>query len=360
MDIRITKTTTPKVKPPEAELGFGKFFSDHLFAMDYSPEKGWFDARIQPYAPFQVDPAAGVFHYGQAMFEGSKAFRYIDGSIRLFRPEQHAKRLAHGAPRLCMPTPTEEQMTEAVRALVRIDADWVPKSEGTSLYLRPTLIATEGFLGVRPATKYLYFVIASPAGNYFGGKGLKAVRIWVETHDVRAPRGGLGATKAGANYAASLLSATKAKKQGYDQVLWLDGNEHEFVEEVGTMNVCFVIGNALVTPPLSDSILPGVTRDSVLVLAKEMGLTVEERPLSLKEIRAAHQSGTLKEVFGTGTAAVISPVGELAFAGEKLSINKGQPGEVAQKLYGEILAIQRGSRPDTHGWLQPIEEPQKS
>ena len=197
MDMRITKTTTPKVKPPEAELGFGKFFSDHLFAMDYSAEKGWFDARIQPYAPFQMDPAAGVFHYGQAMFEGSKAFRGDDGHIRLFRPEQHARRMAIGAPRLCMPTPTEAQMCEAVRALVKVDSDWVPKSEGTSLYLRPTLIATEGFLGVRPATQYLYFVIASPAGSYFGGKGLKAVRIWVETHDTRAPRGGLGATKAG-------------------------------------------------------------------------------------------------------------------------------------------------------------------
>ncbi len=355
MDIRITKTTTPKVKPPEAELGFGKFFSDHLFAMDYSPETGWSDARIQPYAPFQMDPAAGVFHYGQAMFEGSKAFRGDDGHIRLFRAEQHARRMAIGAPRLCMPTPTEAQMHEAVKALVKVDADWVPKSEGTSLYLRPTLIATEGFLGVRPATKYLYFVIASPAGSYFGGKGLKAVRIWVETHDVRAPRGGLGATKAGANYAASLLSAMKAKKEGFDQVLWLDGKDHEFVEEVGTMNVCFLIGNSLVTPPLTDSILAGVTRDSVLTLAKDQGLTVEERPISIKEIKASHQSGTLKEVFGTGTAAVISPVGELAFVGEKLLINGGKPGPVAEKLYAEVGAIQRGAKPDKYGWLQTID-----
>jgi branched-chain amino acid aminotransferase len=355
MDIRITKTTTPKVKPPEAELGFGKFFSDHLFAMDFTAEKGWHDARIQPYAPFQMDPAAGVFHYGQAMFEGSKAFRGDDGHIRMFRPEMHAKRMAAGAPRLCMPSPTEAQMEEAVRALVKVDADWVPKSEGTSLYLRPTLIGTEGFLGVRPATKYLYFVIASPAGNYFGGKGLKSVRIWVETHDVRAPRGGLGAVKAGANYAASLKSAMQAKKDGFDQVLWLDGKDHEFVEEVGTMNVCFLIGNTLVTPPLSDSILAGVTRDSVLVLAKELGLGVEERPISIKELRAAHQAGTLKEVFGTGTAAVISPVGELAFKGEKLIINGGQPGPVAQQLYAEIGAIQRGAKPDKHGWLQLVD-----
>jgi branched-chain amino acid aminotransferase len=289
------------------------------------------------------------------MFEGSKAFRGVDGHIRLFRPEMHARRMAAGAPRLCMPTPTEADMQEAVKALVKVDADWVPRAEGTSLYLRPTLIATEGFLGVRPATKYLYFVIASPAGNYFGGKGLKSVRIWVETQNVRAPRGGLGAVKAGANYAASLSAAVKAKKEGFDQVLWLDGKEHETVEEVGTMNVCFVIGNTLVTPPLSDSILAGVTRDSVLTLARELGLGVEERPISLKELKAAHQSGTLTEVFGTGTAAVISPVGELAFAGEKLVINGGKPGPIGQKLYDEVIAIQRGARPDTHGWLQQID-----
>ncbi len=355
MDIRITKTSTPRTKPPENELGFGKFFSDHLFVMDYSAEQGWHDARIQPYGPFQMDPAAGVFHYGQAMFEGSKAFRGADGRIRLFRPEMHAKRMAIGAPRLCMQVPSEAQMTEAVRALVKVDADWVPKSEGTSLYLRPTLIASEGFLGVRPANKYMYFIIGSPAGNYFGGKGLKSVRIWVELNDVRAPRGGLGSTKAGANYAASLSSAMKAKKEGFDQVLWLDGKDHEYVEEVGTMNVCFLIGKTLVTPPLSDSILAGVTRDSVLTLARDLGLTVEERPISLKEIRAAHQAGLLTEVFGTGTAAVISPVGELAFVGEKLVINGGAPGPIAQALYAEVGAVQRGSKPDKHGWLVDVD-----
>lgn len=355
MEIRITKTTTPKTKPPETELGFGKYFTDHLFAMDYTEGKGWHDARIVPYAPFVMDPAAGVFHYGQAMFEGSKAFRGADGRIRLFRPEAHAHRLAAGAPRLCMPSPSEADMLEAVRALVKVDAEWVPRSEGTSLYLRPTLIGTEAFLGVRPATKYLYFVIASPAGNYFGGKGLKSVRIWVETEEVRAPRGGLGAIKAGANYAASLHSAVRAKKAGYDQVLWLDGKDHEFVEEVGTMNVCFLIGNTIVTPPLSDSILAGVTRDSVLTLSRELGFGVEERPISIKELKAAHQNGQLKEVFGTGTAAVISPVGELAFGGERLEIAGGKPGPVAQQLYETVGAIQRGARPDTHGWLKIVD-----
>ena len=355
MDIRISRTTTPKAKPSETDLGFGRYFSDHLFAMDYTAEKGWHDARIQPYGPFAMDPAAGVFHYGQAMFEGSKAFRGGDGTVRLFRPEAHARRMASGAPRLCMPCPPEKDMLAAAKALVKSDLDWVPRAEATALYLRPTLIATEGFLGVRPATKYLYFVIASPVGTYYGGKGLKAVRIWVETAEVRAARGGLGAVKAGANYAASLHAAQLAKKGGYDQVLWLDSNEHELIEEVGTMNLCALIGESLVTPPLSDSILPGITRDSALVLARDFGVKVEERPLSMKELRAAHQKGALKEVFGTGTAAVISPVGELALGGEKLVINKGEPGPLGLKLYEEISGIQRGTRPDKHGWMVPLD-----
>jgi branched-chain amino acid aminotransferase len=253
-----------------------------------------------------------------------------------------------------MPCPPEADMLEGLHALVKADADWVPSSPGTALYLRPTLIATEGFLGVRPATTFLYFVIASPVGNYYSGKSLKPVRIWVEKNDVRAPRGGLGATKAGANYAASLHAAQAAKKAGYDQVLWLDANEHELIEEVGTMNLFVVIGTTLVTPPLSDSILAGVTRDSVLALADDLGLKVEQRPLSVKELRAAHQAGTLTEVFGTGTAAVISPVGELAFANEKLIFNKGEPGPISLKLYERITGIQRGTLPDVHGWMAQL------
>ncbi|MBL8918569.1 MAG: branched-chain amino acid aminotransferase [Myxococcaceae bacterium] len=354
MDIKVTKTASPKSKAPEQELGFGRYFTDHLFAMDFGPEKGWHDARIQPYAPFQIDPAAGVFHYGQAMFEGSKAFRGVDGALRLFRPLAHAERMVVNAPRLCMPTPTAEQMVEACRALVRVDADWVPKSEGTALYLRPTLIATEGFLGVRPASTYRYFIIASPVGSYYGGNSLKPVRIWVETVEVRAPRGGLGAAKAGANYAASLHAAVKAKKAGYDQVLWLDSQTHELVEEVGTMNLFVVMNGALVTPPLSDSILAGVTRDSVITLAKEQGLEVQQRALSVKELRAAHAKGQLQEVFGTGTAAVISPVGELSFAGEPMQINGGKPGPVGLKLYETITGIQRGVVKDSHGWLMDV------
>jgi branched-chain amino acid aminotransferase len=354
MDIHVTRATTLKPKPPEGDLGFGRFFTDHLFVMDYTTEQGWHAPRIQPYGPLGIDPAAGVFHYGQAMFEGSKAFRGVDGALRLFRPLSHAHRMMAGAPRLCMPTPTAEQMVEACKALVRVEADWVPKAEGTALYLRPTLIATEAFLGVRPANAYKYFIIATPVGSYYGGSALKPVRIWVETVEVRAPRGGLGAAKAGANYAASLHAAVKAKKAGYDQVLWLDGQTHELVEEVGTMNLFVLIKDTLITPPLSDSILAGVTRDSVITLAREKGLTVEERPLSVKELHAAHAKGELKEVFGTGTAAVISPVGELSFAGEPMAINGGKPGPLGLELYATITGIQRGTVKDTHGWLVDV------
>lgn len=355
MEIRITRTTTPKKRPPEAELGFGKVFSDHMFRADYTPEAGWHDARVQPYGSLGLDPAAGVFHYGQAMFEGLKAFRGVDGKVRLFRPDANAHRMATGAPRLCMEAPSETDMLKSYHALVRVDADWVPKAQGTALYLRPTLVATEPFLGVRPANRFTYFIIASPVGNYFAGTGLKGVKIWIEPQQVRAPKGGLGAVKAGANYAASLHAAQAAKKAGFDQVLWLDGKDHEFVEEVGTMNFFVVLGNSLVTPPLSDSILPGVTRASLLTLGKELGYQVEERPLSVKELKAAHKAGTLKEAFGSGTAAVVSPVAELAWGGEKLVLNDGKPGSVAQNLYAELTALQRAEKPDTHGWLQVVE-----
>lgn len=354
MHITVTRTTTPKRRPPDTDLGFGKLFSDHMFTMTYSAEAGWADAQIRPYGPMPMDPAAAVLHYGQAMFEGAKAFRWKDGRIVVFRPDAHARRMAKGAPRLCMPTPTEAQMVEAMTSLVRVDAEWVPSAPGTSLYLRPTLVATEAFLGVRPANEYLYFIIASPSGNYYGGKGLRAVRIWVETTEVRAPRGGLGATKASANYVASLHAANVAKVAGFDQVLWLDGKEHEFIEEVGTMNLFAVIQGQLVTPPLSDSILGGITRDSVLTMAKDLGLSAEERPLSLRELRAAHQSGALTEIFGTGTAAVISPVGELAFDGGKLVLNDGRPGPVSLRLFEEISGLQQGLTPDRYGWMKQV------
>ncbi len=354
MDIRITTGARRGERPADEALGFGALFSEHLFAMDYSVEAGWHDARVEPRGDFRLDPAAAVFHYGQAMFEGCKAFRGVDGRVRLFRPDLHARRMVAGAPRLCMQAPSEAQMLSALRALVQVDVDWVPGAEGTSLYLRPTLIATEPFLGVRPSRQYRYFIIASPAGSYFGGAGLTPVRIWVERRDVRAPRGGLGATKAAANYVASLASSVKAQREGYDQVLWLDGQHHEYVEEVGTMNVCFVIGGALVTPSLSDSILAGVTRDSVLTLARERGLKVEERPVSLSELVSAHRGGHLTEVFGTGTAAVITPVGELALGEERLVIGDGAPGPLARAFSEDICAMQRGLKPDRFGWLVEV------
>lgn len=352
--IRIEVTKSPKVKPPEKDLGFGKFFSDHMFATDWSPEQGWHDARIVPYGPLPIDPAAGVLHYGQAMFEGAKAFRAKDGAINLFRIDRHCQRIAHGAPRLCMPAPDPQELERAIHALVRLEHDWVPRSPGTSLYLRPTLIATEGYLGVRAATRYLLFVIGSPVGGYYGAAGLKPVRIWVEREHSRATRGGLGAVKAGANYAASLMAAARAKKEGFDQVLWLDAGTHSFVEEVGTMNLFAVLGDELVTPPLSDSILAGVTRESVLTLAAELGLRVSQRPLGVHELMEADKKGRLLEVFGSGTAAVISPVAELHFGAEKLVINGGKVGAYAHQLFEAISGIQHGEMPDRHGWLTRV------
>jgi branched-chain amino acid aminotransferase len=354
MTLSIRRTTAPRARPKESELGFGKFFADHMLMVDYAPDKGWHQARIEPYGPLSMDPAAGVFHYGQAMFEGLKAFRAADGRVNLFRPGHHCERMARGAPRLCIPAVDPKQMLQWLTELVKIDADWVPSAAGTSLYMRPTLIASEGFLGVRPSTRYLFFAISSPVGAYYSG-GVKPVRIWVEREQTRAAHGGLGAVKAGANYAASLLAAQNAKKEGYDQVLWLDAARHDEIEEVGTMNLFAQLGDELVTPPLSDSILAGVTRDCVIALSREAGLKVVERTLTITELQAAHAKGALKEVFGSGTAAVISPVGELALGGkQKLAINKGEVGPLAGRLYEEISGIQRGTRPDKYGWLTQV------
>ena len=354
MTLPVRHTAHPHPRPKEAELGFGKFFADHVVLADYAPDKGWYDARIEPYGPLSMDPAAGVFHYGQAMFEGMKAFRAADGTVNLFRPAHHCERMARGAPRLCIPPVDPKLMQAWLTQLVKVDSEWVPTSAGTSLYIRPTLIASEGYLGVRPATRYLFFVICSPVGAYYAS-GVKPVRIWVEREQTRAAHGGLGSVKAGANYAASLLAAQNAKKEGYDQVLWLDAAKHEQIEEVGTMNLFAYLGDELVTPPLSDSILAGVTRDCVIALARDAGVKVVERSLTVTELQNAYAKGSLKEVFGSGTAAVISPVGELALGGkEKLTINKGEVGPLAGRLYEEISGIQRGTRPDKYGWLTRV------
>lgn len=351
--IRIEKTTTPRPRPNPSDLGFGRYFSDHAFHMEWTAGKGWEDPRVVPYGNLALDPAAAALHYGQAMFEGLKAFRVADGSIQIFRLDAHVARMGRGAPRLCMPAPDPELMAEGIRAAVRADADWVPSDPHTSLYIRPTLIATEAFLGVRPSNRYMFFVICSPVGSYYGG-GMRPVKIWIEREQTRAAPGGLGGVKAAANYAASLKAAVAAKERGYDQVLWLDAKKHELLEEVGTMNLFVRFDDELVTAPLGDTILAGVTRDCVMALAADHGLTVRERPIAVKELIEGAKSGKLKEVFGTGTAAVISPVGELAIDGEKVSVGGGVIGDVAQKLYDAITSIQYGKAPDTRGWLTPI------
>jgi branched-chain amino acid aminotransferase len=284
LEIRTTKTTHPKAHPPENELGFGKHFSDHVLIVEWSEGRGWHDARIEPYHALSIDPAASVLHYGQALFEGLKAFRNDAGDVQLFRVQAHADRMAKGAPRLCMPALDPGDFVAAVKTYVSVEQSWIPTAPGTALYLRPTIVADEPFLGVRPSSRYIFFLIASPVGSYYGGDALKPVRIWVEKEQVRAASGGLGAVKAAANYAASLQAAVRAKKAGFDQVLWLDHKEHAYVEEVGTMNLFAVFGDTLVTPPLSDSILAGITRDSILALAASLGVKTEQRRISVKEL----------------------------------------------------------------------------
>ncbi len=337
----------------ESALGFGRIFSDHMFLMDYAGGKGWTGARVVPYGPLPIDPAAMVLHYGQEIFEGLKGYRGKGGGICLFRPDMNFERMNRSADRLCMPQVPVDDAIEAVETLLRVDRDWIPAARGTSLYIRPTMIATEPGLGVRPASQYLFFIITGPVGNYYA-RGMEPVRILVEEKYVRAARGGLGEAKTAANYAASLRAALAAKEKGFDQVLWLDAAGRGEVEEVGTMNIFFVIGDRVVTPPLSGSILPGVTRDSVLRLLRDWGMDAAERPVSVDEVRRSAADGSLREVFGTGTAAVISPVGELCFRGETFSVNGGRAGELSNRLFAEITGIQYGEREDRHGWVRRV------
>lgn len=347
--IPVTRTTAPRPRPAEDQLGFGKYFADHMLLVDYDKGQGWHAPRIVPYGPLDLEPAAAGLHYGQAMFEGLKAYRLADGRVALFRIDRHAARMAAGAARLCIPPVDEALFVRGIIQLIAADRDWVPKTRGTALYVRPTLVATEPFLGVRAAERYTFFVITSPVGAYYAG-GMRPVRIWVERERVRAVRGGIGATKAAANYVASLQVAEQARARGCDQVLWLDGVEHRWIEEVGTMNLFVLIGDELVTPPLGGSILAGITRETVLTLAREWGLTVNERLVSIDEVQDAHADGRLKEVFGTGTAAVIQAVGTLVDGGREMSINGGVPGPLAQRLYDAITRMQYGEEPDTRGW----------
>ncbi|NLW00357.1 MAG: branched-chain amino acid aminotransferase [Clostridiales bacterium] len=353
-NIQFIKTKSPKQKPDNDSLGFGNVFSDHMFVMDYSIDKGWHDPRIIPYGPFEVEPSMMVFHYGQAIFEGLKAYRNINGDIVAFRPLDNIARLNYSAERLCIPKVDEELVWEALKKLLEIEKDWVPDEEGTSLYIRPFIIATDPCLGVRPSYTYKFFIILSPVGAYYA-EGFEPVKIYVTDKYVRAARGGLGNTKASANYAASLYAAEEAKKKGYTQVLWLDACSHSYVEEVGTMNIFFRIGDALVTPSLEGgSILSGITRDSVIALAELMGYKVEERLISIQEVFEAHEQGKLKEVFGTGTAAVISPVGELNWNDRVIEINNGKTGEFSKMMYDKLTGIQYGKEEDTLGWVKRI------
>jgi branched-chain amino acid aminotransferase len=347
--IRITKTAKKKDKPKDKDLAFGTDFTDHMFLVDFQEEKGWYDPRVEPYGPLTLDPATAVLHYGQGLFEGLKAFRGKDGKIRLFRPDKHVARLNRTAEKMCIPTLDADLVMKSFTTLVDIDRDWVPSMVGTSLYIRPTIIASEPFLGVRPAKAYLYYVILSPVGAYYP-EGMAPVKIKVIDNYVRAVVGGLGEAKTSANYAASLHAAEDAKHEGFTQVLWLDGVHRKYIEEVGTMNIMMKIGDEIITPPLAGTILAGVTRDSVLALTREWGLRVSERPITIDEVVQAAHKGTLEEVWGTGTAAVISPVGELAYKGERIVVKGGGIGPLTQKLYDTIVGIQYGTAPDTRGW----------
>lgn len=353
MNITINKTPQPKAKPDMTKLGFGKHFSDHMFLMNYSPEKGWHDARIVPYGDLTLSPACMVFHYGQEMFEGMKAYRAPDGRILLFRPHKNIERMNNTNERMCIPKVNQDDVMQALNTLISLESDWIPTLPGTSLYIRPFIIATDAMLGVHPSKTYLFAIILSPVGAYYAS-GLAPVKIYVEDEYVRAVKGGTGFAKVGGNYASSLIGQQKAAAKGYDQVLWLDGVHHKYVDEVGAMNVFFVIGDEICTPMLEGNILPGVTRDSAIAFLRAKGYTVNERRISIDEIKQAAADGTLKEMFGTGTAAVISPVGVLDIMGEKVVINNNQIGSISQMLYDELTGIQFGTKPDTFNWTLEV------
>lgn len=354
MEISITKTTTPKAKPQDqSKLGFGQFYTDHMFIMNYDEGEGWHNPRIVPYGPIALDPAAMCLHYGQEVFEGMKAYKTEDGRIQLFRPEKNMARLNVSNERLCIPQIDEAFCVEAIKKLVDVDKDWIPTEVGTSLYIRPFIFAIDPHVGVHPAKHLMFVVILSPVGAYYP-KGLDPVDIYVEQQYVRAVKGGMGFTKTGGNYAASLKAQDEAANKGYTQVLWLDGVERKYIEEVGTMNVFFVIGDEVVTPELSGSILSGITRMSVIELLKHKGYKVSERRLSIQEVYDAHDNGTLKEAFGTGTAAVISPIGTFEWEDKKITVADGGIGEISQMLYDTITGIQCGKIKDEYGWTVEI------
>jgi branched-chain amino acid aminotransferase len=349
-DFRIIKTEKTRFNDIDFNnLGFGKYFSDHMYLADYKDGK-WEEGCIMPYGPLPMEPGLCTLHYGQTIFEGLKAFHSVKGGINIFRPEMNAKRLNHSATRLCIPEYDTGLLVDAIVQLAKVDYNFIPKERGCSLYIRPVMFGSGNFLGVHSSDTFRLIVMTSPVASYYS-EGLNPVNIMISYEYVRAVKGGLGTAKTAANYAASLLAGTKAKEAGYSQVLWLDGITHEFIDEVGAMNIMFIIGDELITPPLDQgTILAGITRDTVLILAREWGIKVTERPLKINEVFEAHKNGQLKEVFGTGTAAVISPVGQLNFKGAVININNREIGPVAQKLYDTITGIQYGEIEDKYGW----------
>lgn len=353
MEITFEKAATLKDHPEDSALGFGTYFTDYMFNMDYNREKGWHNPRIEPYGPMKMEPSTMVLHYGQAIFEGLKAYRTPSGDIQLFRPRDNFKRFNASGRRLCMPPLDEEFVISALIKLLNIEKDWVPAAAGTSLYIRPTIIATDPYIGLRSSHTYRFFMILSPVGAYYP-EGFDPVKIWVTTDYVRAVRGGVGEAKTAGNYAASLYATELANKDGYTQVMWLDGVERKYIEEVGSMNIFFKLGDEIVTPALTGSILAGITRDSVIKLAESWGVKVVERRISIEEIYTAHTNGELKEVFGSGTAAVISPVGNIKYDGREITIGDGGVGPFSAKLFQHLMDIQYGKTEDPFNWIQPV------
>ena len=353
MEIKITKTTTPQTMPPEEKLGFGKVFTDHMLIVDWESEKGWYDARIVPFGRISLHPASTVLHYGAEIFEGLKAYRRADGGVQLFRPMENIKRMNNSAERMSLPQMNEEDMLQLLTTFVKLEEKWVPKSFGTSLYLRPYLFGNDETLGVHAVHRATFMLIASPSGSYYA-EGINPVSIMIEDEDVRTVRGGTGYAKCGGNYAASTRAGERAAKKGYSQVLWLDGVERKYIEEVGAMNVMFKINGKIVTPLLTGSILPGITRKSCIEVLKTLGYAVEERLLSVDELVAALKDGSLEEAWGCGTAAVVSPIGKLAYGDEEYVIGGGKIGEVTGKLYDILTGIQWGKVEDTYHWVYKL------
>lgn len=353
MTIEIQKSANLKQKPDASQLGFGKYFTDHMIVMEHD-EEGWHDAKIVPYGPFAMEPSSMVIHYGQTIFEGMKAYRTPENKINLFRPTENFKRLNQSCRRLCIPEVDEAYCLETLLDLIRLEQDWVPSAPDTSLYIRPFIFADDPHLGVKASTKYIYCIILSPVGAYYA-EGLKPVRIYVEDEYVRAVKGGMGFAKTAGNYAASLLAGELAHEKGFSQVLWLDGVSHKNVEEVGSMNIFFKFNDELVTPMLNGSILGGITRKSICELAQSMGVKVSERVVPIEEVFERHAKGELEEVFGSGTAAVVSPVSELCMGDRSIVVNNGEMGALTSKLYDTLTGIQWGRLEDPFGWTLTVE-----